>query len=122
MNDWGRRTMKFWKWALALAVVIGMAVVPSAQAETSGVQTIFSPSASAGFVDPGVMYARAITLQHNGAANGTMLSTFETYTNGTPCSGRCVASTLREPVPVTRRPGLPNAVSGPLARPTRSPG
>ena len=76
--------MKFWKWVPALAVVIGMAVVPSAQAETSGVQTIFTPTASAGFVDPGVMYARPITLHYNGTANGTMLTTFETYTNGTP--------------------------------------
>ena len=76
--------MKFWKWVPALAVVIGMAVVPSAQAETSGAATIFTPTASAGFVDPGVMYARPVTLHYNGTANGTMLTTFETYTNGTP--------------------------------------
>lgn len=52
--------MRFWRWVLALAVIIGMALVPSARAETSGTQTIFTPSASAGFVDPGVMYARPV--------------------------------------------------------------
>lgn len=78
--------MKLKALALAAAVLVSALalVVPSASAETSGVQTIFTPTASAGFVDPGVMYARPITLHYNGTANGTMLTTFETYTNGTP--------------------------------------
>jgi hypothetical protein len=66
----------------AAALVLGVCV--PAQAQTSGVQTVFTPTASAGYVNPGVMYARALTLQHNGSANGTMLSTFEVYTNSTP--------------------------------------
>ena len=74
--------------ARLLAVLFVLAAVfaagPAAMAETSGVQTIFTPTSAAGFVDPGVMYARPIDLQHNGTANGTMLTTFETYTNGTP--------------------------------------
>jgi hypothetical protein len=64
------------------ALVLG--VYAPAQAQTSGVQTVFTPTSSAGYVNPGVMYARAVTLQHNGSANGTMLSTFEVYTNSTP--------------------------------------
>lgn len=73
---------------LAVLFVIGavFGAVPAAQAETSGVQTIFTPTSAAGFVDPGVMYARPVTLQHNGNANGTILTTFETYTNSTPHS------------------------------------
>ena len=71
---------------LAVLFVLGavFGAVPAAQAETSGVQTIFTPTSGAGFVDPGVMYARPVTLQHNGNANGTILTTFETYTNSTP--------------------------------------
>ena len=76
--------MKLKALALAATVLVLALVMPSASAETSGVQTIFTPTASAGFVDPGVMYARPITLHYNGTANGTMLTTFETYTNGTP--------------------------------------
>ena len=30
------------------------------------------------------MYARAVTLHHNGDANGTIVATFETYSNSTP--------------------------------------
>ena len=67
---------------VSLAAAIGAA--PAAHAETSGVQTVFTPTSAGGFVDPGTMYARAVTLQHNGAANGTILTTFETYTTGTP--------------------------------------
>jgi len=71
---------------LAVLFVLGAAfgAIPAAQAETSGVQTVFTPTSGAGFVDPGVMYARPVTLQHNGNANGTILTTFETYTTSTP--------------------------------------
>ena len=71
---------------LAVLFVLGavFGAIPAAQAETSGVQTVFTPTSGAGFVDPGVMYARPVTLQHNGNANGTILTTFETYTTSTP--------------------------------------
>ncbi|MEY9836388.1 RICIN domain-containing protein [Streptacidiphilus sp. EB103A] len=75
-------------WAAALAVLTAVALClvwgPTARAETSGVQTIFTPTASAGYVNPGAMYARGVTLHHAGDANGTMLSTFEVYTSTTP--------------------------------------
>jgi len=70
--------------ALLTAAALVLAVCAPAQAQTSSVQTVFTPTAAAGYVNPGVMYARALTLQHNGSANGTMLSTFEVYTNSTP--------------------------------------
>ncbi|HEU5354424.1 MAG TPA: RICIN domain-containing protein [Actinocrinis sp.] len=70
--------------AAVSATLLALPGAQSAQAETSGVQTVFTPTTSAGFVNPGVMYARAVTLHHDGDANGTMLATFETYTNSTP--------------------------------------
>jgi len=72
--------------ALALACALGLAFggAPAARAETSAAQTLFTPTSGAGYVNPGAMYARAVTLRHNGDANGTILTTFETYTTGTP--------------------------------------
>jgi hypothetical protein len=79
-----RRPRRAFAAALLCALAAALGCIPSAQAETSGVQTVFTPTSGAGFVDPGVMYARAVTLHHNGDANGTILTTFETYTNSTP--------------------------------------
>jgi hypothetical protein len=66
---------------IALAVIALTAAAPPAGAQ---VTTVFSPAAHDGFVSPGVMYARAVTLHHNGDANGTIVATFETYSNKTP--------------------------------------
>ncbi|MET8849839.1 RICIN domain-containing protein [Amycolatopsis sp. NPDC004625] len=66
---------------LVFAVVALLGLSPAATAQTSGPTTIFKPTAAAGYVDPGVMYARSITLHHNGEANGTVVSTFEVYRN-----------------------------------------
>jgi hypothetical protein len=65
-----------------IALVLGLTT--SAHAQTSGVKTVFAPTSAAGFTNPGVMYARAVTLQHNGDSNGTILTTFEVYTGSTP--------------------------------------
>ncbi len=75
------------RWASVLAalsaLVLTLGFAP-AHAETSAVQTVFTPTSGAGYVDPGVMYARAVTLHHNGDANGTILTTFEIYATGAP--------------------------------------
>ncbi|MFT4259093.1 RICIN domain-containing protein [Microbacterium sp.] len=60
-----------------VAVVLGGMSAPAAVAETFGVSTMYTPPAAA--PTPKVLYPRAITLQ-----NGTMLASFEQYTNGTP--------------------------------------
>ncbi|WTJ88683.1 RICIN domain-containing protein [Streptomyces sp. NBC_01537] len=45
-------------------------------------QTMYTPPSGA--PSPGTLYPRAMRLQHNGSANGTILATFEQYTNTTP--------------------------------------
>jgi hypothetical protein len=71
--------------ALALVSALGLALGGSAaHAETSAVQTVFTPTSGGGYVNPGAMYARAVTLHHNGDADGAILTTFETYTSSTP--------------------------------------
>ncbi|MBE8522420.1 RICIN domain-containing protein [Amycolatopsis sp. H6(2020)] len=67
------------KVVLLVAVAALLGVSPAATAQTSGPTTIFQPTAAAGYVNPGAMYARSITLHHNGEANGTLVSTFEVY-------------------------------------------
>ncbi|GAB3008989.1 hypothetical protein GCM10023080_088850 [Streptomyces pseudoechinosporeus] len=70
---------------LALAVAAATLVLPAAgraDAISRPSQTMYTPPSNA--PSPGVFYPRAIRLQHNGSANGTMLATFEQYTSGTP--------------------------------------
>ena len=47
-----------------------------------GPSTMYTPPS--GSPSPGALYGRALRLQHSGSANGTMLTTFEQYVNGTP--------------------------------------
>ncbi|MPY56916.1 RICIN domain-containing protein [Streptomyces spongiae] len=70
---------------LALLVAVGTLTLPAAgraEAEARPSQTLYTPPSDA--PSPGSLYPRALRLQHNGSANGTILSTFEQYTNGTP--------------------------------------
>ncbi|WP_327727098.1 RICIN domain-containing protein [Streptomyces sp. NBC_00487] len=70
---------------LSLIVAVATLALPAAgraEAEARPSQTLYTPPADA--PSPGSLYPRAMRLQHNGSANGTILSTFEQYTNGTP--------------------------------------
>ncbi|WP_069767180.1 RICIN domain-containing protein [Streptomyces sp. LUP30] len=72
---------------LILATVVAAATVllPAAnraQALARPSQTMYTPPSGA--PSPGSLYPRAIRLQHNGSADGTLLATFEQYTSGTP--------------------------------------
>ncbi|MGQ4390059.1 RICIN domain-containing protein [Streptomyces sp. SAS_270] len=70
---------------LALIVAAAATLLPAAgraQALSRPSQTLYTPPAGA--PSPGSLYPRALRLQHNGSANGTLLATFEQYTNGTP--------------------------------------
>ncbi|MET7702422.1 RICIN domain-containing protein [Streptomyces sp. NPDC005485] len=70
---------------LALIVAAATTLLPAAgraQALSRPSQTLYTPPAGA--PSPGSLYPRALRLQHNGSANGTLLATFEQYTNGTP--------------------------------------
>ncbi|GAA0295135.1 MULTISPECIES: RICIN domain-containing protein [Streptomyces] len=70
---------------LALIVAAATIVLPAsgrAQALSRPSQTMYTPPAGA--PSPGSLYPRVLRLQHNGSANGTLLATFEQYTNGTP--------------------------------------
>ncbi|MET7738297.1 RICIN domain-containing protein [Streptomyces sp. NPDC005402] len=70
---------------LSLIVAVATVMVPAAeraQALSRPSQTMYTPPAGA--PSPGSLYPRALRLQHNGAANGTLLATFEQYTSGTP--------------------------------------
>ncbi|MFF5985443.1 RICIN domain-containing protein [Streptomyces olindensis] len=75
-------------WLLLLLVLIVAAatvVLPTAgraHAVSRPSQTMYTPPSTA--PSPGSLYPRALRLQHNGAANGTLLATFEQYTSGTP--------------------------------------
>jgi hypothetical protein len=69
----------------ALIVAVGTLVLPAAGpagAISSPSQTMYTPPAGA--PAPGALYPRALRLQHNGSANGTMLATFEQYTDSRP--------------------------------------
>lgn len=70
---------------LTLLAVIGLVLVTGtgkAHAIDRTQQTMYTPPSSA--PAPGSLYPRAIRLQHSGSANGTLLASFEQYTNGTP--------------------------------------
>ncbi|WP_030676380.1 hypothetical protein [Streptomyces cellulosae] len=69
----------------ALLAVVATLVLPAAgraDALARPSQTMYTPPSGA--PSPGAFYPRALRLEHNGAANGTILSTFEQYTSGTP--------------------------------------
>ncbi|MER5428665.1 RICIN domain-containing protein [Streptomyces sp. NPDC002588] len=71
--------------AFALLAVVATLVLPAAgraDALARPSQTMYTPPSGA--PSPGSLYPRALRLQHNGSANGTILSTFEQYTSGTP--------------------------------------
>jgi hypothetical protein len=70
---------------LALAGAAATLVLPAAgraDAISRPAQTLYTPPS--GSPAPGSLYPRGLRLQHNGSANGTLLATFEQYTNGTP--------------------------------------
>ena len=67
---------------IAVAATLVVASGGAATADSYGPSTMYTPPA--GTPTPGVLYPRALQLKHSGAANGTMLATFEQYTNGTP--------------------------------------
>jgi hypothetical protein len=70
---------------LALALAAATLVLPTAgraDAVSRPSQTMYTPPPDA--PAPGSLYPRALRLQHNGSANGTILATFEQWTNGTP--------------------------------------
>jgi len=66
------------------SLMLGMCKTASAAVTVtqSDVVTIFAPSDDINLWKPGVSYPRIIEIQHNGSANGTLLSTFEMYTSG----------------------------------------
>ncbi|MFF4119035.1 RICIN domain-containing protein [Streptomyces sp. NPDC001714] len=69
----------------ALLAVVATLVLPAAgraDALARPSQTMYTPPSNA--PSPGSFYPRALRLEHNGSANGTILSTFEQYTSGTP--------------------------------------
>ncbi|MDX5565541.1 RICIN domain-containing protein [Streptomyces sp. ID05-04B] len=70
---------------LSLVVAAATVLLPAAdraQALSRPSQTMYTPPPGA--PSPGSLYPRAVRLQHNGSANGTLLGTFEQYTSGTP--------------------------------------
>ncbi|MFI1354411.1 RICIN domain-containing protein [Streptomyces sp. NPDC020898] len=70
--------------AFVLLVAAMTMVLPTGRADALSrpSQTMYTPPSDA--PSPGSFYPRAMRLQYNGAANGTMLATFEQYTTGTP--------------------------------------
>ncbi|MFE7843412.1 RICIN domain-containing protein, partial [Streptomyces sp. NPDC057474] len=70
---------------VALLAAVATLVLPAAgraDALARPSQTMYTPPSNA--PSPGSYYPRAMRLQYNGSANGTMLATFEQYTSGTP--------------------------------------
>jgi hypothetical protein len=70
---------------LSLLVAVATLALPGAGpavAEARPSQTLYTPPSNA--PSPGTFYPRAMRLQYNGSANGTILATFEQYTSGTP--------------------------------------
>jgi hypothetical protein len=79
------RPTKFLFLLLALIASVASLVLPAAgkaDALSRPSQTMYTPPPDA--PAPGSLYPRALRLQHNGSANGTILATFEQWTNGTP--------------------------------------
>ncbi|GAB2889371.1 hypothetical protein GCM10027074_67130 [Streptomyces deserti] len=79
------RPTRFLFLLLALIASVATLVLPAAgkaEAISRPSQTMYTPPPDA--PAPGSLYARGLRLQHNGSANGTLLATFEQYTNGTP--------------------------------------
>ncbi|MFI7500677.1 RICIN domain-containing protein [Streptomyces sp. NPDC049687] len=69
----------------ALLSAVATLVLPAAgpaDALARASQTMYTPPSDAPL--PGSYYPRAMRLQHNGSANGTILATFEQSTTGTP--------------------------------------
>ncbi|MFM9555114.1 RICIN domain-containing protein [Streptomyces caniscabiei] len=75
-------TLLFLFLALIVAAATMLPAAGRAQALSRSSQTLYTPPSGA--PSPGSLYPRALRLQHNGSANGTLLATFEQYTNGTP--------------------------------------
>ncbi|MEU2288800.1 RICIN domain-containing protein, partial [Streptomyces sp. NPDC013178] len=70
---------------LALIVAAATLVLPTAgraNALSVPARTLYTPPSGA--PSPGSLYPRGLRLKYNGSANGTILATFEQYTNGTP--------------------------------------
>ncbi|NUP17397.1 MAG: ricin-type beta-trefoil lectin domain protein [Streptomyces sp.] len=79
------RPTRFLFLVLALIASVATLVMPAAgraDAISRPSQTMYTPPS--GSPAPGSLYPRALRLQHNGSANGTILATFEQYTNTTP--------------------------------------
>ena len=69
----------------ALLAAVATLLLPAAgqaDALSRPSQTMYTPPSDA--PSPGSLYPRALRMQHNGSANGTMLATFEQYSSGTP--------------------------------------
>ncbi|MFE7278326.1 RICIN domain-containing protein [Streptomyces sp. NPDC057623] len=67
---------------LVAAATVALPAAGRAAAESTPSQTLYTPPSNA--PSPGTFYPRAMRLQHNGSANGTILATFEQYTNDKP--------------------------------------
>ncbi|WP_405820509.1 RICIN domain-containing protein [Streptomyces sp. NBC_01390] len=78
------RPVSFVTLAFILLVSVLTMVVPAGRADALArpSQTMYTPPSGA--PSPGSLYPRAMRMQHNGSANGTILATFEQYTTGTP--------------------------------------
>ncbi|MGW0425154.1 RICIN domain-containing protein [Streptomyces sp. NPDC003015] len=78
------RPVSFFTLAFILLVSVLTMVVPAGRADALArpSQTMYTPPSGA--PSPGSLYPRAVRMQHNGSANGTILATFEQYTTGTP--------------------------------------
>ncbi|MER7569823.1 RICIN domain-containing protein [Streptomyces sp. NPDC097941] len=78
------RPVSFFTLAFVLLVSVLTMVVPAGRADALArpSQTMYTPPSGA--PSPGALYPRAVRMQHNGSANGTILATFEQYTTGTP--------------------------------------
>lgn len=78
------RPVSFFILAFILLVSVLTLVIPAGRADALArpSQTMYTPPSGA--PSPGSLYPRAVRMQHNGSANGTILATFEQYTTGTP--------------------------------------
>ncbi|WP_435219186.1 RICIN domain-containing protein [Streptomyces sp. bgisy034] len=74
------RPLAFLTLVVALLAAVATLTLPAAgraAAESRPSQTLYTPPPDA--LSPGTFYPRAMRLQHNGSANGTLLATFEQY-------------------------------------------
>ncbi|MCL8011229.1 RICIN domain-containing protein [Streptomyces sp. AS02] len=79
------RPLTFLTLMVALLAAVGTLTLPAAgpaAAESRPSQTLYTPPSDA--LSPGTFYPRAMRLQHNGSANGTLLATFEQYREDMP--------------------------------------